>query len=67
MKSLNIPKSIKDMEQKTPGPCNVTSKCHDIPEGETSPSPYKSFHKVEERKHFSTDFMRPALQTTKPG
>ena len=55
------------MEQKAPGPCNITSECYDIPEGETSPSPYKSFHKVEERKHFSTDFMRPALQTTKPG
>ena len=65
MKTLNIPKSFKDTEQKTPGPCDLTSECYEIHEGEISPSPYNLFHKVEERKHFLNHFIRPPLQNTK--
>ena len=54
------------MEQKTPGPCDLTSECYEIHEGEISPSPYKFFHKVE-IKHFSNHLMRPAFQNTKTG
>ena len=53
------------MEQKTPGPCDLTSECYEIHEGEISPSPYNLFHKVEERKHFLNHFIRPPLQNTK--
>ena len=80
MKTLNIPKSIKDMEknlskiwnksikdmeQKTPGPCDLTSECYEICKGEISPIPYKFFQKVEDGKHFSNHFMRSALQNTR--
>ena len=80
MKTLNIPKSIKDMEknlskiwnksikdmeQKTPVPCDLTSECYEIGKGEISPNPYKFFQKAEDRKHFSNHFMMSALQNTK--
>ena len=65
MKTLNIPKSIKDMEQKTPGPRDLTSECYEIRKGEISPSSYKFCQKGEEGKHFSNHFMRPVLQNTK--
>ena len=53
------------MEQKTPGPCDLTSECYEILKGEISPIPYKFFQKVEDGKHFSNHFMRAALQNTK--
>ena len=65
MENLNSPKSIKDMEQKTPGPCDLTSECYEIRKGEISPTPYKFFQKGEEGKHFSNHLLRPALQNTK--
>ena len=53
------------MEQKTPGPCDLTSECYEICKGEISRIPYKFFQKVEDGKHFSNYFMRSALQNTK--
>lgn len=64
VENLNIPKSMKEMEQKTPGPYDFTSEYYEILREEILPILYKLFQKVEEGKHFSNHFMRPALQNT---
>ena len=33
------------MEQKTPGPCDLSSESYEIHKGEISPNPYKFFHR----------------------
>ena len=56
MKTLDIHRSIKDLEQKTPGPCELSSECYETHKGEISPNPYKLFHKVEEINQFSNHY-----------
>jgi hypothetical protein len=33
------------LEQKTPGPCDLSSESYEIHKGEISPNPYKFFHR----------------------
>ena len=65
MKTLDIPRSIKDLEQKTPGPCELSSECYETHKGEISPNPYKFFHRGDFNS--SQTIMRPAFQNTKTG
>ena len=56
VKTLDIPRSIKGLEQKTPGPCDLSRECYETHKGETSPKPYKVFPNVEEIKQFSNHY-----------
>jgi hypothetical protein len=44
------------LEQKTTGPCDLSSECYETHKGEISPIPYKFFHNVEEIKQFSNNY-----------
>lgn len=61
VENLNIPKSMKEMEQKTSGSHEFFSEYYQILKGEILPVLYRFFQKVQEEKHFVNHFMKPAI------
>lgn len=61
VENLNIPKSMKEMKQKTSGSHEFFSEYYQILKKEILPVLYKFFQKVQEEKHFVNYFMKPAI------